>query len=214
MNYLQSKQRLSEFLESFHLLSTEELATFLSAFKYQQTKRNQPITSFDDQNSRLYFVADGLLRHYSTMPTTTQQDAMVDRGFVLPSTFCLSVTSFQQTKVTVIHSETIKRTTLLYLDRCLLDQLFVQIPVLSLFFRQLMELYFFEMEHLNLILHIGNCQMRYEYYCLHFAAHIKQIPDKYIAQFLNMSHSELSRIRGRIAKGKPIRAKASPSFVV
>lgn len=213
MNNLESKKRLSQFLKSFHLLSSEELATFLSAFKYQQTKRNQPITSCDDLHSRLYFVADGLLRHYSTMPTTTQKDAIVDRGFVLPSTFCLSAASFQQTKVTVIHSETIKRTTLLYLDRCLLDQLFVQIPVLSLLFRQLMELYFFEMEHLNLILHIGNCQMRYEYYCLHFAAHIKQVPDKYIAQFLNMSHSELSRIRSRMSKGRPFKENASPSFV-
>ena len=213
MNNLESKKRLSQFLESFHLLSTEELAIFLRAFKYQQTKRNQPITSCVDSKPRLYFVADGLLRHFSTMPNTTQQDSTIDRGFVLPSMFCLSAASFQPAKVTIIHSETIKLTTLLYLDRCLLDQLFVQIPVLSLLFRQLMELYFFEMEHLNLILHMGNCQMRYEYYCLHFAAHIKQVPDKYIAQFLNISPSELSRIRSRMAKGKPFKANASPSFV-
>jgi hypothetical protein len=213
MNNLESKKRLSQFLESFHLLSTEELAIFLRAFKYQQTKRNQPITSCVDSKPRLYFVADGLLRHFSTMPNTTQQDSTIDRGFVLPSTFCLSAASFQPDKVTIIHSETIKLTTLLYLDRCLLDQLFVQIPVLSLLFRQLMELYFFEMEHLKLILHMGNCQMRYEYYCLHFAAHIKQVPDKYIAQFLNISPSELSRIRSRMAKGKSFKANASPSFV-
>ena len=214
MNYLQSKQRLSEFLESFHLLSTDELAIFLSAFKYQQAKRNQPIPACIDSSPRLYFVADGLLRHFSTMPNKIQEETIIDRGFVLPSTFCLSAASFHQARETTIHSETIKRTTLLYIDRSVLDQLFVQIPVLSLLFRQLMERYFFEIERLNLILHLGNCQMRYEYYCLHFAAHIQQVPDKYIAQFLNISHSELSRIRGRMAKGKPIRAKASPSFVV
>jgi hypothetical protein len=214
MNYLQSKQRLSAFLESFHLLSTEELAIFLSAFKYQQAKRNQPISACIDSNPRLYFVADGLLRHFSTMPSKLQPDTIIDRGFVLPSTFCLSAASFQQTKATFIHSETIKRTTLLYIDRYVLDQLFVQIPVLSLLFRQLMEHYFFEIERLNLILHLSNCQMRYEYYCLHFATHIQQVPDKYIAQFLNISHSELSRIRGRMAKGNSFRVKESPSFVV
>ena len=213
MKYQQSKQRLSEFLESFHLLSTDELTLFLGAFNYQQTKRNQPISSCIDSNPRMYFVADGLLRQFSTMPSKIQLDTIIDRGFVLPSTFFLSTASFQQKKVTLIYSETIKRTTLLYIDRCVLDQLFVQIPALSLLFCQLMEHYFFDMERLNLILHMSNCQMRYEYYCLYFAAHIQQVPDKYIAQFLNISHSELSRIRGRIAKGKLFMAKGSSLFV-
>lgn len=213
MNNLQSKQRLSQYLESFHLFSLEDLSTILQAFKHLQTKRNQPLVSSLESNQRLYFVADGLLRHYSELPGVGQQDSVIDRGFVLPSTFCLSAQSFQQKKIPIIHSETIKKTTLLYIDYCVLDQLFVQIPILSSLFAQLMERYFIEIERLNLILHMGNCQMRYEYYCFHYAQYIRQVPDKYIAQFLNISHSELSRIRGRIAKGKPFMANASPLFV-
>lgn len=210
MNNLQSKKRLRLFLESFQLLSTEELTTFLQAFKHLQTKRNQPIISTIESNHRLYFVAEGLLRQYVTLPSISQQDLVIDRGFVLPSTFCLSAVSFQQSKVSKLHSETIKRTSLLYIDHCVLDHLFIQIPALSILFRQLMEVYFYEIERLNLILHVGNCQLRYEYYSRLFDAHIQLVPDKYIAQFLNISQSELSRIRSRMAKGKQFMANVSP----
>ena len=213
MNKVESEKRLSLFLASFHLLSMEDLAAITAAFTYQEIGRNQPIIITTESNQRMYFVADGLLRQYITIPSVSRQDLVIDRGFVLPSTFCLSSASFKQLRMPCIHAETIKRTSLLYIDQSVLTYLFIQIPSLFVLFSQLKDHYFTEMERLNMILHVGNCQLRYEYYTQYFAAHIQLVPDKYIAPFLNISQSELCRIRCRMAKGKQIMAIDSPSFV-
>lgn len=212
MNTLHAFNRLSQFLDAFAILSTEDLHTLVQLFKPVYTKRNHLVVSSAESNQRLYFVVEGLLRQYSTMPTTVNQEAIVDRGFVLPRNFCLSAASFQHVNTNAINSETIKHSSLLYIERSVLDQLFVQIPELSSLFTLLMQQYFFDLERLNTILHIANCQMRYEYYCHYFSAHVQEVPDKYIAQFLNISHSELSRIRSRIAKGNQFMVPLSGSI--
>jgi hypothetical protein len=202
--------RLSVCIASFNLLSTAELDKLVHAFKPLCSDRNQLLVSSSESNQRLYFVADGLIRQYSMMHFVDKPDIMIDRGFVLPTHFILSAASFQTTNGHALHAETIKRTFLLYIERKVLDQLFVEIPVIKLVILHIMEQYFFELERLNVILHISNCQMRYEYFCFHFAEHIQQVPNKYIAQFLNISHSELSRIRNRMAKGEQLYANHFP----
>jgi CRP/FNR family transcriptional regulator len=212
MNHSLASDRLSQFLDSFKLLSSDDLVILLKSFKSLQSKRNQLVVSCVESNQCLYFVADGLLRQYSYLPSKHQQDAIIDRGFVLSSHFCLSASSFGQTKTQLIHSETIKRTFLLYINKSQLDALFVQIPALQALFSQLMQHYFFEMERLNCILHMPNGQMRYEYYCHYFSKQVKEVPDKYIALFLHISPSELSRIRSRISKGHQLMAFSPPSL--
>jgi CRP/FNR family transcriptional regulator len=212
MNTLHAFNRLSQFLDAFAVLSPQDLRTLVQLFKPVYTKRNHLVASSAETNQRLYFVADGLLRQYSSLPAKHQQDAIIDRGFVLSSHFCLSASSFGQTKTQLIHSETIKRTFLLYINKSQLDALFVQIPALQALFSQLMQHYFFEMERLNCILHMPNGQMRYEYYCHYFSKQVKEVPDKYIALFLHISPSELSRIRSRISKGHQLMAFSPPSL--
>jgi len=185
---------LKKFLSTYADFSDEELTSIISKFKIRHVKSNEFLLSQGDVCKDLLFVQKGCLRLYYL-----KDEIEVSVWFSFEHSSAIEVNSFISGKPTNYFLQAIEDSEVLCLSKKELDKLCDTQPRM-----QRMMKAFWEDVILNLIsrftaLQTDSAEKRY-LDLLSNPTYMNQIPLKYLASFIGVTPTSLSRIRRQIKK--------------
>lgn len=186
-------------LHQFDLLTKNELKNIVGSFKLAHYSKGDFIIQVGDPQQDVYFLSKGLLRSftYSNQPIPEA----ITHGFYEEGQFPNALNTHSPSEISKISMEALEVCTVLSISSVDLENLYDQIPGLNAVNRQLAQLASEHQEQLGIMIRMQPAQRRYEYFQRHFSNLAARLPEKLKASFLNISASELSRIRKKISIG-------------
>jgi CRP-like cAMP-binding protein len=185
---------LKKFLLTYADFSEEELASIVSRFKSKHVTSSEFLLSQGDVCKDLLFVQKGCLRLYYL-----KDEIEVSVWFSFEHSSAIEVNSFISEKPTQYFLQAIEDSEVLYLSKKELDKLCGTQPKMQRMMKN-----FWEDVILNLIsrftaLQTDSAEKRY-LDLLANPTYMNQIPLKYLASFIGVTPTSLSRIRRQIKK--------------
>lgn len=184
---------LKEFLSKYVILSDDELEDIASRFKRKVIKKNDYLLRQGDTCKDLVFVQEGCLRLYYL-----NEDIEVSVWFAFPQSSAIEMYSFISGNPSNYFLQAIEDSEVLCLQKAELNKLYQSQPKMQEMMRN-----FWEDVILNLInrftaLQTDSAEKRY-LDLLNKPAYMETIPQKYLASFIGVTPTSLSRIRKQIA---------------
>jgi CRP-like cAMP-binding protein len=185
---------LKVFLSKYVTLSDVELEDIASKFKSKVVKKNNYLLKQGGTCKDLVFVQKGCLRLYYL-----QDDIEVSVWFAFPQSSAIEIYSFISENPSDYFLQAIEDSEVLYLPKTELNKLYQYQPKMQEMMRN-----FWEDVILNLInrftaLQKDSAEKRY-LDLLNKPAYLDTIPQKYLASFIGVTPTSLSRIRKQIIK--------------
>jgi CRP-like cAMP-binding protein len=185
---------LKAFITKYVMLSDAELESISSKFKNKTVTKNSYLLRQGDICSDLLVVKKGCIRLYYL-----KDDIEVSVWFAFPHSSALEVYSFISENPTDYFLQAIEDSEVWYLPKEELDRLYQVQPKIQEMMKN-----FWEDVILNLInrftaLQKDSAEKRY-LDLLTKPAYLETIPQKYLASFIGVTPTSLSRIRKQIAK--------------
>lgn len=182
-------------LKEIKPLSNELRDLLIRNFQEQQIKKGTILLHEGDVCKNLWFLGDGLLRSYHNIGNKEITSRIMFTGHIVisPGSF------FTQTSATE-SIEALADCTLATLSFSSLQDIYSKFPEFNYHTRLITELYFFKQEQRLYMLRKHNAAAKYKYFLENYANYLKDIPQKYIASFLNIAPETLSRTRSKLRK--------------
>jgi CRP-like cAMP-binding protein len=185
---------LKEFLTKYVNLSDVELEDIANKFKSKVLKKNSYLLRQGDTCKDLVFVQNGCLRLYYL-----KDDIEVSVWFAFQQSSAIEIYSFISENPSNYFLQAIEDSEVLYLSKTELNKLYQHQPKMQEMMRN-----FWEDVILNLInrftaLQKDSAEKRY-LDLLNKPAYLETIPQKYLASFIGVTPTSLSRIRKQIIK--------------
>ena len=185
---------LEKFITKYVNLSEAELEVITSKFKTKEVKKNAYLLRQGDICKDLVFVQKGCLRLYYL-----KEDIEVSVWFAFQHSSAIEIYSFISENPSNYFLQAIEDSEVLYLSKTELDKLYQHQPKMQEMMRN-----FWEDVILNLIdrftaLQKDPAEKRY-LDLLNKPAYLETIPQKYLASFIGVTPTSLSRIRKQILK--------------
>jgi CRP/FNR family transcriptional regulator, anaerobic regulatory protein len=185
---------LKAFLSNYATLSTSELEEIGTRFKTKSVKKNSYLLKQGDTCKDLVFVQKGCLRLYYM-----KDDIEVSVWFAFPQSSAIEIYSFISENPSDYFLQAIEDTEVLYLPKASLNKLYQDQPKMQEMMRN-----FWEDVILNLInrftaLQKDSAEKRY-LDLLNKPSYMETIPQKYLASFIGVTPTSLSRIRKQVTK--------------
>lgn len=189
-------KELHRFLMTYADFSEEELKDITGRFSAKLLRKGSYQLRSGDICSDLVFVQKGCLRMYYL-----RDEMEVSVWFAFPNSSAIEIYSFISEAPSNYFIQAIENTEVLVLSKTELQKLYQLYPKTNVFMRA-----FWEDVILNLIqrftaLQTDAADKRY-LDLLKKPDYFASIPQKYLASFIGVTPTSLSRIRKRIAKGK------------
>ncbi len=188
---MEPKEILTAFLNKEPSLKPEETELIVSYFKSEFLEREKPLLSEGDLYRKLVFVADGILRVFVLDLNGNE----VVKNFIEPQSFFAETDSIEKNLPSHINVSAVTDSRLLTLSKPDTEKLLNQLPKWEYLMKagamQAMNAMIRKQE----FLHIGDSAEQYSYFVRHFPLLAQQVPLKYIASYLRITQSSLSRIR-------------------
>lgn len=186
---------LKTFLNQYADFSDIELEGIVNRFKNKSIKKNSYLLNQGDTCKNLVFVRKGCLRLYYL-----REDIEVSVWFAFPQSSAIEIYSFISESPSNYFLQAIEDTEVLYLPKTELFNLYNHHPKMQEMMRK-----FWEDVILNLIrrftaLQTDSAEKRY-LELLKKPDYLATIPQKYLASFIGVTPTSLSRIRKQIIKG-------------
>jgi len=186
---------LKTFLNQYANFSDIELESIVSRFKNKLIKKNDYLLNQGDTCKDLVFVRRGCLRLYYL-----KDDIEVSVWFAFPQSSAIEIYSFISESPSNYFLQAIEDTDVFYLPKTELANLYNHHPKMQEMMRK-----FWEDVILNLIkrftaLQTDSAEKRY-LELLKKPDYLVTIPQKYLASFIGVTPTSLSRIRKQILKG-------------
>ncbi len=185
------KNVLFEYLKKDISLKQEEIELICSYFHTECLKREKPLLLEGNKYKKIVFVVDGILRVH----VIDNNGEEVVKNFIEPNCFFAEMDSLERNHNSLINLSTVTDCILLTLSKLDSDKLIIQFPkweyLIKVGAMQAMNSMIRKQEFLR----IGNSAEQYQYFVKHFPLLAKQVPLKYIASYLGITQSSLSRIR-------------------
>jgi CRP-like cAMP-binding protein len=183
---------LKKFLGQYADFSEVELEDITNKFKSKTVKKNNYLLRQGDTCKDLVFVQKGCLRLYYL-----SEDVEVSVWFAFPQSSAIEIYSFISEKSSNYFLQAIEDSEVLYLSKTELTKLYKQQPKMQEMMRN-----FWEDVILNLInrftaLQTDSAEKRY-LELLKKPDYLETIPQKYLASFIGVTPTSLSRIRKQI----------------
>lgn len=188
---------LVQLLNNIKPLSKKLQAILIDKFHDQKIKEGKILLHEGDVCKKLWFLADGLLRSYHNIGNKEITSRIMFKNHIVisPGSF------FTQTPATesieALADSTI--VTLLFSD---LQEIYSKFPEFNYHTRIITEQYFYKQEQRLYMLRKREAAAKYNYFIENYSNYLKDIPQKYIASFLNIAPETLSRTRSKLSKGK------------
>ena len=185
-------QALTTFLSTYINLPEEELESIAGMFKRRTVKKNDYLLREGETCKDLVYVQEGCLRLYYIADSIE-----VSVWFSFKHNSAIEISSFISEKPSEYFLQAIEDSEILYLPKTELNKLYNTHPKMQELMRK-----FWEDVVLNLIerftaLQRDSAEQRYRD-LLNKPAYLQTIPQKYLASFIGVTPSSLSRIRKNI----------------
>jgi len=185
---------LKKFITKYVPLSEVELEDIVNKFKCKVVKKNDYLLKQGGTCKDLVFVRKGCLRLYFM-----KDDIEVSVWFAFPQSSAIEIYSFISENPSNYYLQAIEESEILYLPKAELNKLYKYQPKMQEMMRK-----FWEDVILNLInrftaLQTDSAEKRY-LDLLNKPAYFESIPQKYLASFIGVTPTSLSRIRKQIIK--------------
>ncbi|ASU32190.1 Crp/Fnr family transcriptional regulator [Mucilaginibacter xinganensis] len=183
---------LKNFITQYTQLETAELDNIVSRFKSRKVKKNDFLLSEGDTCKDLVFVQEGCLRLYYVA-----NEIEVSVWFAFKNSSAIDIYSFISEKPSGYFLQAIEDSEILYLPKTELNKLYHTHPKMQEMMRC-----FWEDAMLTLLdrftaLQRDSAEQRY-LNLLTQPPYIQKIPQKYLASFIGVTPTSLSRIRKNI----------------
>ena len=191
-----SQLNIKSFLLQYASLSEKQLKTIEGKFLSRRLKKNEFVLEQGEICKDFIFVQEGCVRLYYLAG-----EIEVSVWFAFPGSSAIEISSFISQKPTDYFIQAIEDTEILFLPKKTIEQLYLELPP----FQELMRKYWEDVA-INLItrftaLQKDSAEKRY-LDLLNKPPFLQLIPQKYLASFLGVTPTSLSRIRRKIGKKK------------
>lgn len=185
-------EMLQSFITQFVQMPGEDLDDIGKSFRHRVIKKNEYLLRAGEVNSDLVFVLSGCVRMYYF-----SGDTEVSAWFSLPGSIAMEVHSFISGTPSVCSLHAIADGEVLILPKNVLEQLYVRYPVMQELMRKIWEQALLLVIPRFLSLQNDSAETRYRQ-LLQQPDLLHSIPQKYLASFIGVTPTSLSRIRNSI----------------
>lgn len=185
---------LKKFFNEYVQLPEEELEDIVSKFKSKKIKKNEFVLREGEICSDLIFVQKGCLRLYYI-----QEDVEVSVWFALKHSSAIEIYSFISETPTNYFLQAIEETEILYLPKTALNKLYATHPKMQEMMRKFWEDVILHLLERFTALQKDTAEQRY-LDLLEKPDLLQSIPQKYLASFIGVTPTSLSRIKKNIIK--------------
>jgi CRP-like cAMP-binding protein len=180
---------LKNFISSYASFNEAELNDIVGRFKERIIAKNDFLLREGTVCQDLVFVREGCLRLYYL-----DEDVEISVWFAFPNSSAIDIYSFISDKPSKYFLQAIEDSTILYLPKAELTRLYAEYPTMQEMMRK-----FWEDAVLNLIdrftaLQRDSAEKRY-LDLMSKPPYLQKIPQKYLASFIGVTPTSLSRIR-------------------
>ena len=143
----------------------------------------------------LWSLANGLLRSFHNIgdKETTSRIMFTNHIIISPGSF------FKQTPATEFIGA-LTESIVVTLSYARLQDIYEKFPEFNYHTRLITEDYFYKQEQRLYMLRRHNAADKYTFFMENYRDYLKDIPQKFIASFLNMAHETFSRTRNKLSK--------------
>jgi len=185
---------LNKFISEYVQLPTEEMDDILSKFKKKTIKKNEFVLQEGETCKDLIFVQKGCLRLYYL-----QDDFEVSVWFALKHSSAIEIYSFISETPSNYFLQAIEDTEILYLPKVALNKLYETHPKMQEMMRKFWEDVILHLLQRFTALQRDSAEQRY-LDLLNKPELLQTIPQKYLASFIGVTPTSLSRIKKNIIK--------------
>jgi CRP-like cAMP-binding protein len=186
---------LIQLLNDIQPISKKLELSLIERFKIKEVKKGRVLLHEKDICKNLWFLCDGLLRSYHNIGDKEVTSRIMDTGHIVisPGSF------FTQTPATE-SIETLADCVVAKLSFSDLQDIYKKFPDFNYHTRLITEQYFYKQEQRLYMLRKHDAAAKYNFFLENYADYLKDIPQKYIASFLNIAPETLSRTRSKLSK--------------
>ena len=168
---------------------------FTERFKIEEVKKGKILLHEKDICKNLWFLCNGLLRSYHNIGDKEVTSRIMYTGHIVisPGSF------FTQTPATE-SIETLADCVVAKLSFNDLQDIYKKFPEFNYHTRLITEQYFYKQEQRLYMLRKHDASAKYNFFLENYADYLKDIPQKYIASFINVAPETLSRTRSKLGK--------------
>jgi CRP-like cAMP-binding protein len=182
---------LSAYFKRKSNLTDDETDMICSYFREESLAREENLFREGDRYKKIAFVAKGILRVY----VTDNYGEEIVKNFVEDENFFSDTESFDKNSPSVLNVSAVTDCILLTLSKPDADILADRMPQWAYLMKMGTMQAMNDMIRKQNFLRIGNSIDKYNYFVKNFPVLAQQVPLKYIASFLSITQSSLSRIR-------------------
>jgi len=187
---------LKKFISRFVTLSDAELEEVTNKFKSKSIKKNSYLLREGDTCKDFIFVQKGCLRLYYV-----KDDIEVSVWFAFQHSSAIEIYSFISENPSEYYLQAIEDSEVLYIPKTELKKLYQHQPKMQEMMRNFWEAVLLDLISRFIALEKDSAEKRY-LDLLNNSDYLETIPQKYLASFIGVTPTSLSRIRKKILKGR------------
>jgi CRP/FNR family transcriptional regulator, anaerobic regulatory protein len=196
---------LFNLFSSFECFTNVEIEQILSQFEPANYQKGTIILNIGQINDKLIYIQQGILREYSyqdqdqEQEQEQEQDQTITHWLMAENEFQYVADSFLEQVPSTVAIQVVEKAKLWVISKQKLDKLYEEFPQLNFVGRILLEQNIKKYEAFIVALRQKR-EKRIEWFDKYHKNLTNRVPLKYIATYLNMPPTELSRIRTKIAR--------------
>lgn len=188
---MDSKIALAEYLNKESSLKGEEIELICSYFQHETLNKEESLVVSGNKYKKIVFVVDGILRVFIIDPNGEE----VVKNFIEPISFFSDIEGFEKNQPSSINVSAVTNCKILTLSKLDADKLVTQVPQWEYLMKAGAMQAMNDMIRKQNFLRIGDSVDQYRHFVNHFPYLAQRVPLKYIASYLRITQSSLSRIR-------------------
>ncbi len=185
------KEVFAEYLARNSSLKSEEVELVCSCFQQEFLSKEMPLVVVGSKYKKIVFVAKGILRLF----IIDKNGVEVVKNFIEPNCFFADIESMDKNQNSKINVSAVTDCEIVTLSKSDADHLAKILPQWDYLMKVGAMQAMSDMIRKQEFLHMGDSAGQYQHFVKHFPLLAKQVPLKYIASYLRVTQSSLSRIR-------------------
>lgn len=182
---------LSNYLGENSHLKAGEIEIICSHFQAEHYKKEEPIVIEGKLYQKVLFISDGIARVY----VHDSNGEEVVKNFLEPNSFFAEIDSYERNIPSILNVSAITDCSVVTLSKLQALELIIRLPEWSHLMQEGAMRAMNEMIRKQNFLRQGTSVDQYRYFVEHFPVLAQEVPLKYIASYLRITQSSLSRIR-------------------
>ena len=188
---MDSLSSLRSYIKANSTLKAEEIEVICSYFQEESLAKEEPLLMEGDRYKKIVFVVKGILRVFVIDPNGEE----IVKNFIEEMNFFSDIESFDKNLHAIINVSAVIDCTILTLSKADAELLVTQLPEWKYLMKMGAIQAMNDMIRKQNFLRMGDSAEQYHHFVEHFSNLAQKVPLKYIASYLRITQSSLSRIR-------------------